>query len=349
MAIEERGAILVVDDEEYIRRLAVRTLEKYGYQCTQAASGAEALQLLAHAEFELLISDIMMPEMTGLELLDAVRRLHPAVAIIMLTGVDSQETGIRALEMGAYNYLIKPFIPNALLINVINALRRRELEISRDDYERRLEVEVRERTLDIRRREEEITLHLVTASEYRDKNTGDHIRRTALFAAALANALGWPEEQVELLRLAATMHDIGKIGISDDILLKEGGFSPEEFELMKQHTTIGAGILSGSDIPIMRLAGEVALFHHERWDGQGYPRGLAGDDIPESARIVAVADVYDALLSSRIYHTAFPESDAIPMMVAEKGLHFEPRIIDCLCEIVEELRTIRQGAAIKSL
>lgn len=335
-------AILVVDDEEYLRRMVIRILAEKGYMCTQAANGREALAVLGGQEFALVISDINMPEMSGLELLVEIRLLRPEAAVIMLTGMDSQETGIQALELGAYEYLIKPFRANALLINVVNALRRRDLEKLRNDYEHQLEREVQERTLEIRQRETEITLHLVLASEYRDEETGSHIRRMSFYAAALAKALGWAEEEVELLRLSATMHDIGKIGIPDHILLKPGALTTEEFEVMKQHTVIGARILSGSDIPLLRMAGEVALCHHERWDGSGYPRGLSGEAIPECASIVAIADVYDALLSNRVYRPAFAESEAFAMMVAENGRHFDPRIFSCWCAIHEEFQLIRQ-------
>jgi len=342
MTTNTNTTILVVDDEEYLRRMVMRMLREKGYDCAEASNGREALDALSRQEFSLVISDITMPEMTGLELLVAIKQLHPDVACIMLTGVDIQETGIEALELGAYGYLLKPFQANALLINVVNALRRRELEMMRDRYEQQLEAQVCERTVDIGRREEEITLHLVAASEYRDEETGSHIRRMALYAAALAMALGWSPENVELLRLAASMHDIGKIGIPDHILLKEGKFTPEEFDIMKQHTVMGAGILAGSDIPLIQMAGEVALCHHERWDGNGYPHGLKGIAIPESARIVAIADVYDALLTDRVYRPAFPEREAFTMMATEKGRHFDPRLFDCLCQIHDEFRQIRQ-------
>ncbi|MEI6519954.1 MAG: HD domain-containing phosphohydrolase [bacterium] len=339
--------ILMVDDESSIRRLVAQIMMGKGYSCVQAASGAEALDLLLTQEFSLLITDIMMPEMSGIELLSVAHKLQPDMAVIMLTGVDDQETAVQALEQGAYGYIIKPFQPNELLINVINALRRRELEKIRNNFEKDLQEQVLERTRDIRKREEEITIHLVMASEYRDEETGSHIRRIALYATALAKALGWKEDQVDLLRLAAPMHDIGKIGIPDHILLKSGKFTPDEFEIMKKHTVMGAGILSGSDVPLMIMASEVALNHHERWDGRGYPNGLSGENIPECARIVAIADVYDALLTDRVYRPAFPEAEAFPMMIAESGHHFDPRIFQCMCDIHEEFRQIRRDSANK--
>jgi putative two-component system response regulator len=342
MTHEVDPTILVVDDEEYLRRMVIRILTEKGYVCAQATNGREALDALTGRAYALIISDITMPEMSGLDLLAVARQVQPDVAIIMLTGMDSQDTAVKALELGAYGYLIKPFQANALLINVANALRRRDLEMMRNEYEHRLEREVHERTMDIRQREERITLHLVAASEYRDEATGSHIRRMALYSAALARASGWTEDAVELLRLSAPMHDIGKIGVPDNILLKEGTLTSEEFDLMKQHTVMGANILSGSDIPLLRMAGEVALFHHERWDGAGYPQGLSGEDIPECARIVAMADVYDALRTDRVYRPALSESDAFALMTLEKGHHFDPRIFSCLCDIRETFREIHQ-------
>ena len=332
--------ILVVDDEEYLRRMVIRIMTENGFVCDQAANGREALDALNTQQYALIISDITMPEMSGLELLAAARQVQPDVAIIMLTGMDSQQTAVQALELGAYGYLIKPFQANALLINVASALRRRDLEMMRNEYEQRLEREVIERTMDIRRREEQIIMHLVSASEYRDGNTGSHIRRVALYSAALAWEVGWIEDDVELLRLSAPMHDIGKIGVPDNILLKPDRLTVEEFDIMKQHTVMGANILSGSDIPLLRMASEVALSHHERWDGAGYPYGLSGDDIPECARIVAMADVYDALRSHRVYRPAFSESDTFTMMTEEEGDHYDPRLISCLIDLRKAFQEI---------
>jgi len=341
MTNDAQPTILVVDDEEYICRLVARILEGNGYACTQVAGGAEALAAIGSGDYALVISDINMPGMSGLELLATIRQTRPDIAVSMLTAVDSLDTGVQALELGAYGYMIKPFQPNELLINVANALRRRELEKLRDDYEHRLELEVRARTAEIYQREEEITIHLVAASEYRHVETGRHIRRMARYAVALAKVLGWSSEEVDLLRLAAPMHDIGKIGIPDRILLKPGKLTPEEYLVMQEHTTIGAGILAGSDIPLLRLAGEVALCHHERWDGTGYPRALAGDAIPESARIMAIADVYDALITDRVYRPAYPEAEALRIINASQG-HFDPRVFACLCELQEEFRLMRE-------
>ncbi|MEI7833745.1 MAG: HD domain-containing phosphohydrolase [bacterium] len=333
--------ILVVDDEEFIRRMVARNLQDNGYICMLAESGQEALAILASHTFALIVSDLMMPGMTGLELLAAAKQVQPDVAVIILTGVDSQQTAIQALEQGAYGYMVKPFQSNELLINVVNALRRRELEIKHNSYQHHLEQEVLERTQDIRRREEEITLRLVIAAEYRDEETGEHIRRIANYAGLIAQKLGWPADQVELLRLAAPMHDIGKIGITDNILLKPDKLTPEEYILMQQHTLIGASILNNSDFPLLQMASAVALGHHERWDGSGYPQYLEGEAIPECARIVAMADVYDALHTDRVYRPAFSETDALALIAASKA-QFDPRVYACLVDNIEEFHRIRR-------
>jgi putative two-component system response regulator len=320
--------ILVVDDEEYICRMVGRLLQAKGYSSSKAYSATEALEILASGNFELLISDIMMPGMSGMELLAEVKKQYPDLAVIMLTAVDDQETAIDALELGAYGYVIKPFHSNELLINVANALRRRQLEKMRDEYEQRLEFEVRERTSEIRKTQEEVIYRLVSASEFRSLETGAHIKRVGEYARILAGALGWDLGESEDLGLAASMHDIGKIGVPDEILLKPGRYTPEEFERMKEHTTIGASILEGSNIPLIVTAREIAFSHHEKWDGSGYPQGLTGEAIPPSARIAAVCDVYDALVSDRVYRPAMDEETALSIMKEGRGNHFDPAVFD---------------------
>jgi putative two-component system response regulator len=341
MGNEAAPGILVVDDEEYICRMVSRLLQAKGYLSAKASSGTEALGILDSGNFELLISDIMMPGMSGMELLSKAKKLYPDLAVIMLTAVDNQETAIDTLELGAYGYVIKPFHSNELLINVANALRRRQLEKMRDEYESRLTFEVRERTREIRKTQEEVIYRLVSASEFRSMETGAHIRRMAQYSTIVARSLGWDFGESEDLGLAASMHDIGKIGVPDEILMKPGKYTPEEFERMKEHTTIGASILEGSDIPLIVKAREIALYHHEKWDGSGYPMGLAGEAIPVAARIAAVCDVYDALVSDRVYRPALDEEAALSIMKEGRGRHFDPKVLDCFMECLPELHRIK--------
>jgi len=268
--------VLIVDDEPIILRVLGNWLSKEGYTCTVAQSGLEAMDRLRHGRYDLLISDITMPGMSGIELLEQAHTLDAEMAVIMVTGVDDRSTASTALAKGAYGYVIKPFAPNEVLIAATAALERRRLERDRREYEQLLEARVHERTRDIRYRDEEITIHLMAAAEYRDDETGAHIRRMGQYAAALARALGYTADDVDNLRLAAPMHDIGKIGVPDQILQKPGKLTDTEFTIMKTHTTIGAHILANSTVPLLCLARDIAIQHHERWDGTGYPTGLNG-------------------------------------------------------------------------
>jgi putative two-component system response regulator len=228
-----------------------------------------------------------------------------------------------------------------VLIAVANALERRRLLLTSRLYERELEAKIYERTKEIRLREEEITLHLVAASEFRDEDTGSHIRRIGQYAAAVARALGWDESDVEILRLAAPMHDVGKIGIPDHILLKKGKLTDDEFDVMRRHTQIGAAILAHSVIPLLSMGKTIALQHHERWDGTGYPHGHTAADTEECARIVAIADVYDALVTDRVYRPAFSETEALSIMRSSNGTHFDPRLFECFMDTYPDIRRIR--------
>jgi CHASE1-domain containing sensor protein len=207
-------------------------------------------------------------------------------------------------------------------------------------YARELEETVREQTAGIRRAQEEIIFRLVSASQWRDEETGMHVRRTGLFSEVLAKAAGWSAAEAEVIRQAAPMHDVGKIGIPDAVLRKPGKLTPEEFEVMRTHTLIGAEMLADSDVPMLRMAREIALNHHEQWDGQGYPNGLSGQDIPESARILAIVDVYDALTHDRVYRPALPEDKVLEIMRQGAGTHFDPLLLSCFFLQLAEIRRI---------
>lgn len=334
--------ILVVDDDFHVSHLLKRWLDSEGYTCTTAASTEEALQILADHSFALVISDINMPGESGLTLLRDIRQTQNDTAVIMCTGLDDRDTAISALKLGAFGYIVKPFDKNEVVINVANSLERRRLLMASRLYQQRLEDRVRERTREIRQREEEIAHRLLSAAEFRDNDTGAHIRRIGLYSAKMAQALGWTREQTDDLRLASTMHDIGKIGIPDSILLKPDKLTKEEFEQVKTHTVIGARILAGTQAPLLQMAERIALSHHEWWNGNGYPHGLIGEQIPPEARIVAIGDVYDALSHKRVYKSAYPEAQVLEIMKAERFSHFDPHVLDCFLEILPQLRRIRE-------
>ena len=336
------GPILIVDDEPHVREILHRWLAQEGYECQTASCANEALTLLEDGEFALLVCDIMMPGKSGLELLSVASERFPTVATIMVTGVDEREVATKALGLGAYGYIVKPFNENDVIINVVSALARRRLALQSRAYEEELEHRIGDGIVDVRRREEEIAMRLVAACEHRDEETGAHIRRIGSYAAALAEHIGWPSLAVDDIRIAAPMHDIGKIGVPDDILLKPGKLTVEEFEVVKRHTHMGADILKSTSVPILRMAKDIALSHHEWWDGSGYPQNLAGAAIPEAARIVAIADVYDALTHTRVYRSALPEAEALVTMTEGKGKHFDPQIFECFLGVLPEFRRVGQ-------
>lgn len=333
--------ILVVDDECTVRDVVSRWLTVLGYESDAVGSAEAAMLRLEHDRYALVLTDINMPGGNGLELLDRIRAMHPDVAVVMITAIDDRATAIRTLEMGAFGYVIKPFDRNELAINVANALERRRLVMASQMTQQQLRDQVCRQTSDIRRREHEICLRLVAASEWRDNETGAHIRRIGLYSAALARRLGWDERAIEDIRFAATMHDVGKIGVPDSILLKPGKLTAAEYELIKVHTDIGFRILSGTDIPLLQMAAEIALSHHEQWNGSGYPRGLAGEAIPQTGRIVAVADVYDALVHARPYKRSMSEQETLEIMKRESATHFDPSVFECFLDTLNAFREIR--------
>ncbi len=340
-APQVQDRILIVDDEPWIRDVLTRSLAAEGYVCQAAVSAEEAREILAAQEFQLAICDIRLPGKSGLEFLDIVKRDFPDMAVVMLTALDDRETAARALELGAYGYVTKPFDQNDLFFSVANALERRRANLENFEQERRLQEKVHEQTQNIRSSQEEIALRLIAASEYRDDETGAHIRRIGLYAEATAKEMGRPKDFADTLRLAAPMHDIGKIGIPDAVLLKPGWLTAEERVMMQSHTMIGGRILEGTSIPLLNIAREIAVRHHEKWDGSGYPDGIARGEIPEAARIVAILDVYDALVHERVYRPAFPEHEALAIMTENKAVHFDPNIFDVFLFLLPVFRDVR--------
>lgn len=334
--------ILVVDDEQYLRQLVGRHLTQAGYSCTLAGTGEEAWEMLQRDDFALTVLDIMLPGMSGIDLLQKIAQTRSDTAVIMVTGVDDRSTAIRALQLGAYGYVIKPYEMNELVISVVNALERRRLVIASRRHEQELEQKVDERTAEVRATQEEITLRLVSAVEHRDSETGAHAKRIGLYASSLAAQLGWCGRRLEDMRLAAPMHDIGKVGIPDAILQKRGRLTLDEFEVIKKHPLIGAQILSGVTAPLLRMAHDIALSHQEKWDGSGYPRGIAGENIPVSARIVTLTDVYDAMTHDRAYRQALPEAEVLDSIRQGRGRHFDPLVVDAFLDSLNEFQQIRQ-------
>ena len=338
--IAGNARILIVDDQEPNVRLLERILRQAA-SYTNLRSTTNPLDVPAvYTEFQpdLILLDLHMPHWDGFRVMEELKTLTPQgsyLPILVLTADVTAEAKQRALANGAKDFLTKPFDPIEVLLRVRNLLETRALHSELLQQNETLEVKVRERTreverahLEVERAHLEVLERLAHAAEYRDDTTGQHTRRVGQVSALLARALGLDREQVLLIRRAAPLHDVGKIGIPDDILLKQGQLIPVELDRMKSHTTIGANMLAGGWFPLLRLAEEIALTHHERWDGTGYPRGLKGEAIPLSGRIVAVADAFDALTHERPYKDARPVKQAIAELRRCAGGQFDPRVVD---------------------
>lgn len=345
----ENGRILIVDDEEANVELLRRILEPKGFENLRCLSDAEeALETFDDYEPDLILLDLLMPGMDGFEFLDALQdRVEDEhyVPVLVLTSDHSQEAKRRALSGGAKDYLTKPLSPAEVRLRVRNLLETRFLQeklrqqnLLLEDQNLLLEHRVRERTAELEKARLEILQRLARAAEYRDDETGEHTRRVGRLSATLARSLGLGDEQVELLRIAAPLHDVGKIAVPDRVLLSPRPLTDEEFETMKEHTTVGGELLGGSDSELLEKAAEIALTHHERWDGEGYPRGLSGEAIPLSGRIVAVADTFDALTHARPYKEAWSVERAIEELESGRGRQFDPEAVDAFVAVAPDLR-----------
>jgi putative two-component system response regulator len=335
--IFKNARILLVDDEpaniDLLRRLLVRA----GFTRIESTSDSrEVADLYVKFRPDLILLDLHMPHRDGLAVMDELNQIAEAsyLPILMLTGDDTQEAKREALSRGAKDFLNKPFNSDEVILRIGTLLETRFLYLQIQSQNQILEAKVRDRTRELESAQIEIIERLARAAEFRDDNTGQHTERVGQMAALLARQIGLPDAQVSLIRRAAPLHDVGKIGIPDSILLKLGKLTPDEFALVKTHTTIGARILSGSRFTILRLAEEIAFNHHERWDGEGYA-GVVGAAIPLAGRIVAVADVFDALTQKRPYKAAWTIGDAISEMERQRGKQFDPTLVDAFLRVIE--------------
>jgi putative two-component system response regulator len=322
--VPQETSILIVDDVALIRLSLKHILTRSGYRCREAADVAGALAVLDEDTIDLVLCDIQMPGASGLDLVKAIRPRIPDTSVVMVSSLEGTETAIECLQQGAFGYVLKPYQPREILVQVNGALRRRMLEIAFRNREAELAQKVREQTVEIRDSREEIALRLIAASEHRDNETGMHVRRIGLYAAEMARLLGWDHQAVDTIQAAAPMHDIGKIGVPDAILQKPSALTEEEWVIMKRHTTMGASILKGSTVPFIQMGARIAIGHHEKWDGSGYPRGLKGEAIPLEARITALVDVYDAVSNRRRYKEPWPEEQVVELLRQGSNGHFDP-------------------------
>lgn len=332
--------ILVVEDDEQVARFLHDLLEGQGYACILAGNASQADRLLDQHDSELVLCDISLPGASGLDLTRHVVGAHPNTAVVMVSALDDPRIAADALALGAYGYIIKPFTPNELLIGVANALRRRSLEIESRARAEELEQLVQLRTAALNRSHLETIRRLAWAAEFRDEETGRHIERVSRLADLLAEQVGLQGERRELVRLASPLHDVGKIGIPDRILLKPGSLSANEWAVMRTHPEIGCSLLRDSGAELLDVAAVIALTHHERMDGTGYPHGLSAEQIPLEGRIAAVADVFDALTSERVYRPALPPDEALAAMRAGRGTQFDAGLLDLFLDAVDDVVAI---------
>lgn len=358
--------ILIVDDEPINIRVITKYLHELGYtRCTGLSDSRQALSSIALDTPDLVILDVMMPFVSGIEIL-AKLRANSATAhlpVLVLTAAVDRETRLAVLESGATDFLNKPIDPSELSPRVRNALTVKKLHDSLRHQAQNLEIAVRMRTAELEASRQDIIHCLARAAEFRDDDTGQHVLRVGRYAGIIAQAMGLSSSEVDQIRQAAQLHDIGKIGIPDSILLKPGKLEPDEFERMQKHTSIGKRVIErfpqhewdelrkhvqiGAQIldiprsPVLQMAARIALTHHEWWDGNGYPLGLAGEDIPLEGRITAVADVFDALSSKRPYKRPFPREKCFQIIAEERGTHFDPQVVDAFFSMRDEIVKIQ--------
>lgn len=337
----ELEQILVVDDEEAIREVVSTMLESKGYRCTAVSNGRAAQDQVKKSTPDLVLSDMIMPEMDGIKLLDWLREYDPEIPVIMVTAIHDISTALEAIRRGAYDYILKPFEKDQLFLGVGRALQHRRLVAENRSYQIQLEHQVEERTAELTRTLDQLersyddTLEaLGSALDLKDAETEGHCQRVTAFTISIAKAMPVPNHYLAILARAAFLHDIGKMAIPDGILRKPGPLTDDEKQIMRKHCQIGYDMLIR--IPFLREAAEIVLAHQEFYDGTGYPRGLKGDQIPLGARIFTIADSLDAMISDRPYRRALPMGHAREEIRRCSGTQFDPKVVEVFSTIPEE-------------
>lgn len=344
MTHNNRGTILVVDDDQSILQTISILLKKHGYRPVVSNSAEDAITRLKENSYDAVMADIKMPDMSGLQLLDMIRNFNSEIPVIMMTAFADFYAAVDAIKLKAFDFIIKPYENKHILHSVEKAVYYYRLIISEKDYKLKLEESVEEKTRELaltiealKNASREMMQRLAMISEFRDTDTGPHIRRIGMYSQKISEALNMSKDFINTISFASTLHDIGKVGIPDSVLLKPGNLTSEEFETIMTHTTIGMKMLSGSTYPGIQMAASIALTHHEKWNGKGYPKGLSGEQIPIEGRIVFLVDRYDAIRSKRPYKPPIDHQRAVRIMKEGQGKsnpeHYDPMVLDAFIKV----------------
>ena len=352
----DKKRILIVDDDEQIRTILGEYLTMQGNEYETASDGIEALAKVK-LDIDLVLMDVNMPNMDGYEVIKRIRSEpeYQDLPIIMVTAMTSREDRLQAVRAGANDFIAKPIDQTELEVRTMSLLRVKDIQDTIKRHKSELEGKVQQRTAALRKSLDEMVdaqrktydayldtiRRLAIAAEYRDEGTAAHIMRMSNYAAVLAKGLNFPPGQIEMVLQASPMHDVGKIGIPDGILLKKGKLEDKEWEIMRQHTMIGSRILQESHSDFLKAGELIAATHHEKWDGSGYPNGLKGEEIPLLGRICAVADVFDALTTKRPYKEAFSNEEAFDILRKGRKTHFDPKVVDVFFDNISEIETVQ--------